>query len=1344
MIVGDDNRLDLPAANSGAFLGRVREVLMGYLGRQGSPLDRGMTLRDLREVGVVEVCDGWPMRPGLAAPLRPGPKVAPPYEPDLTPPPTPTGFVATAAISNILVEHAAPVYTAGHGHLRTRLYGKTWTSGPLPLFTDAVELAQFSGAVHAHATNPATRWHLWIKWESVDGVLSLAPAGGTNGLAVTTAQDVSTLLAALSGQITQSQLHAALGARIDLIDGADTVPGSVAQRVAAEAALRAEQGAAESRQRVDQVQQMAEAVLRNALATDQERQERGAEVAVARTELFTKIVDGLSAEAGERTILAAQLRGAYGGTDINAVTSGLFYSERIARSTAVDALALQITLLSAGVGEQFDWARIWYFDTGVEGWGGNGAPTAAGGFLRPANAGSGAYVTSPAGLNIDGAKYKQVRLRVRRVGAPTFAGYLWWAAAGQDWDASRRAAINAPSFDANGLTVITLNMTWTGTIDRVRLDLSDAQASADYFEVDWFAIGRPSPGASTAQLLAEESARATADTAEAAQRETLSAVILGQANPAGLTLGNLTSGLLREEREARTTAVGAVVQDVSTLQASVTALNGNVGTLTSSVGTLSQAVATQESTSAAVSRELVSVQRAAEQDGESILRAVLAGEKNKDVASGDLAVAKEELKTRIDAGLLAEALQRLTLAAQVAQNAAAIQEEQTARATAIAAEASARTALAARVTTAEGGISTNAAAIQTEASTRATADSAMAGQISTLQASVGANTAAIQTEATTRATQTGELYAQYTVKTDVAGLVSGYGLASAANNAAPYSMFGVRANAFFVAPPATASATAPTADLYDGYTWLDTSVTPNVTRYRSGSQWVTTPPVLPFSVQTTPVTVNGVAVPPGVYMLDAFIKNGTITNAKIGNLAVDDEKVASLSAAKVTFGEMSGERIQVRSLDVNRLKTGTLLATETITANDGTGGSIVIYGSGRIEADGALRRTVMDSGNVLTYLKVPSVGEVPYQSLAHVEVGVCANNTPVVIPGYFASQPRVIVSPASLGVYNKTYSAQSQTLVCAPNSISETSSGSRRWQFTPAATLSLLGAEATTVINQDSGLSASDSFTSSTYTAPANTDRLTVQMQFTSVRGTGTSGAYYYRQITWYVDYSTDGVTWTLAGATTTVAVGATISQSVSSTLVVNLPSAQAWKWRTRAVASDAGGTFSVGSTQYETATDSVSRSGNVVASTSSSYVAQSYTPSYSLPSGWEITAVNLTLTYSYNVQAGTLSTARVDITGWKSHQVGANSSAAQNNVTHSWSSTSVSTQISATADPYAFGFASASITAHSLSGTVQRRRAITNSTTPSNSYAVGSVTTRLAGAVVLAEGSLNWMAVGA
>jgi hypothetical protein len=195
-------RNDLPSPNAPNFPQRLREAVMTYLGRTGDPLDRGITLRDLIEGGFARLRDGYTAgqaaASGGALPIAPESQVE---EPDLTPPPTPTGFTVSAAISHVFIEHDAPLYTQGHGHLRTRVYGKIVAQGdPLPVFADAVELTQFTGTVHAHPSNPSTTWRLWIKWESAGGVLSVSPAGGTNGLQVVTGQDVSSLVAAMTGE----------------------------------------------------------------------------------------------------------------------------------------------------------------------------------------------------------------------------------------------------------------------------------------------------------------------------------------------------------------------------------------------------------------------------------------------------------------------------------------------------------------------------------------------------------------------------------------------------------------------------------------------------------------------------------------------------------------------------------------------------------------------------------------------------------------------------------------------------------------------------------------------------------------------------------------------------------------------------------------------------------------------------------------------------------------------------------------------------------------------------------------------------------------------------------------
>jgi len=194
---------------------------------------------DLMKIGLVDR-NGNPTAGGSTTPGPPGPPGSPggTYVPDLTAPPTPTGLDVTAGITFIYVTHDNPTYTVGHGHDRTLVFGAKWplANPTAPTFGDAVPLFDFQGTIGAYPTEPATRWCIWIKWRTIDGGVSVSPAGGTNGDQATTGQDVSLLLTALTGQITESQLFATLGARINLIDGSGA--GSVNARIATETTNR--------------------------------------------------------------------------------------------------------------------------------------------------------------------------------------------------------------------------------------------------------------------------------------------------------------------------------------------------------------------------------------------------------------------------------------------------------------------------------------------------------------------------------------------------------------------------------------------------------------------------------------------------------------------------------------------------------------------------------------------------------------------------------------------------------------------------------------------------------------------------------------------------------------------------------------------------------------------------------------------------------------------------------------------------------------------------------------------------------------------------------------------------
>jgi hypothetical protein len=126
------------------------------------------------------------------------------------------------------------------------------------------------------------------------------------------------------------------------------------------------------------------------------------------------------------------------------------------------------------------------------------------------------------------------------------------------------------------------------------------------------------------------------------------------------------------------------------------------------------------------------------------------------------------------------------LSASIGANAAAITSEQTAR-------ANADSALSTSINLVSAKADTNAANILTEQTARANGDSANATAISTLSTTVNGHTSSISTLQTV----SDGLKAQYMVKLDVNGYVSGFGL----YNAAGSSQFIVLADKFAVVSP---------------------------------------------------------------------------------------------------------------------------------------------------------------------------------------------------------------------------------------------------------------------------------------------------------------------------------------------------------------------------------------------------------------------------------------------------------------------------------------------------------------------------------------------------------------
>jgi hypothetical protein len=139
-----------------------------------------------------------------------------------------------------------------------------------------------------------------------------------------------------------------------------------------------------------------------------------------------------------------------------------------------------------------------------------------------------------------------------------------------------------------------------------------------------------------------------------------------------------------------------------------------------------------------------------------------------------------------------------------------------------------------------------------------------------------ANNVTLQQALETSASEVDGLRGQYSVKLDTNGAVAGFGLSSTGTGSGNItSEFIVNADRFAI--------------------------------MRGGSN--TAAATVPFVVQASATTLNGESVPAGVYMADAFIKNGSIQSAKIGNLSAD----------KINAGFLSAARINTNTIDASKL-----------------------------------------------------------------------------------------------------------------------------------------------------------------------------------------------------------------------------------------------------------------------------------------------------------------------------------------------------------------------------------------------------------------------------------------
>ncbi|HDK6549102.1 TPA: carbohydrate binding domain-containing protein [Klebsiella pneumoniae] len=309
------------------------------------------------------------------------------------------------------------------------------------------------------------------------------------------------------------------------------------------------------------------------------------------SQVNTTLTNAVKQETADR-IADVNAKAAQAADELLAATQGIeasIESLSEAVTSGDENLARQISQIAAGTGEQFDSLEIWYFDKDAEGWteddnGYTPMSVTSDGWLKANNSTS--TCRSPNGLTIDAHAYRFIKMRIKKVGNPTWNAKMFWIGADETgWNAGRSVVINEPEYDDKGIAILTLHdIEWrdSTTIRRFRFDFTSGQDADNYLLFDWIAVGRPAPGASTAALQDVRSTLSNALTAEAQARSTLAAQMRGSYE--GSVLDKVTSGLLYQEKTARVTAISAEVKARESLQTQFNdnkaAVSGELSSLT--------------------------------------------------------------------------------------------------------------------------------------------------------------------------------------------------------------------------------------------------------------------------------------------------------------------------------------------------------------------------------------------------------------------------------------------------------------------------------------------------------------------------------------------------------------------------------------------------------------------------------------------------------------------------------------------------------------------------------------------------------------------------------------------
>jgi uncharacterized coiled-coil protein SlyX len=739
-----------------------------------------------------------------------------------------------------------------------------------------------------------TTYYYWVR--AVSYQTTYGAFNQTAGTAGTTAVNVTHLLDVLTDQLGESQLASALRTRIDLVDGNDV--GSVNARIAAEAAARAADIAQEVADRNSAISTaVAGEATARATAISAEASARASDIAQEVTDRNSAITSTVSAEAAARGVAIAAEQTTRASAD---------------SAMASDILALESTVNDPETGVDVTASGLSALDTRVS--------TAEG--TVSSNSSEITTLKNTVNHPTTGVDVTASGLSALDTRVSSAEGTI----STQSTDITNlKNTVDHPATGVNvtaaGLSSLTTRVTATeGSISSQAGDITSLQTQLNDLTLSEFDANA---SYSIGDLFSYNSKVYEVIATQSTPNATPPNVTYYEEKADYSTLGDLVSAN-SSAVSALDTRVTAAEGSITTNASDITALevtvndgtNGVVATA-NGLSSLDTRVSTAEGTISTQSTDITNLENTVNHGTTGVVataNALSSLDTRVSTAEGNISSQSTEitnLKNTVNhasTGVVATATGLSSLDTRVttaegtistnSSDITALENTVNNGTTGVAATASGLSSLDTRVSSAEGsitsqstditnlkntvddpltGVAANASATDSLDTRVTSAEGNIASQatsLSTLSTTVGGHTTSIATQATTL----NGLEAQYTVKVDNNGYVTGFGLASTTVDSTPYSEFEIVADKITFAPVATDH----TAD--DG---------------------------APFFHISSPTTINGETIPAGTYLKSAFIADATIGTAQIQDAAIDSAKIvdATITGAKIGNGQITNAKI---------------------------------------------------------------------------------------------------------------------------------------------------------------------------------------------------------------------------------------------------------------------------------------------------------------------------------------------------------------------------------------------------------------------------------------------------